>query len=264
MLQMSRPEALRSQALDEFEGRGIRHGFFTRLGGVSDGIYASLNIGLGSQDERHRVVENRSRVARAMGVEPAHLLTPHQTHSATTVVAAHPWGESRPRADAIVTGKPGLAIAVGTADCGPILLADPEAHVVGAAHAGWKGALEGILESVVEAMEGLGARRQRIVAALGPSISREHYEVGPEFVARWLAADPANAVWFTPSGRQGHAMFDLRGYTLARLQAIGVAASAVEVCTYAREDLFFSYRRSTHRSEADYGRQISVIVLEER
>lgn len=262
MLDRTRPEPLRSPLLDPARERGVRHGFFTREGGVSQGLYRGLNVGLGSDDARSDVLENRGRVAAWLGVAPDHLLTVHQVHSPDAVIVDAPLPEDRPHADALVTNRPGLALGALAADCGPVLFADAEARVIAAAHAGWKGALTGILENTIAAMESLGAERQRIVAVLGPSISQENYEVGPEFVERFAAADPENRRWFRPSGKPGHALFDLNGYTVARLTAAGVTAQALGQCTYAREDLFYSYRRTTHRGEADYGRQISAIVLE--
>ena len=257
-----RPAPLRSPALDVLEPDGVRHGFFTREGGVSTGLYGGLNVGLGSRDERAAVLENRARVAAHLGVPPERLCTPHQIHSPRAVVVTGPWTE-RPEADAVVTDRPGLALGVLAADCGPVLFADARAGVVGAAHAGWKGALEGVLEATIEAMTGLGADPARIVAVLGPSISQENYEVGPEFVGRFLAADARNERWFAPSTRQGHSLFDLNGYTVDRLGRAGVRASQLGRCTYADERRFFSYRRTTHRAEPDYGRQISAIVLED-
>ncbi len=242
---------------------GIAHGFFTRRGGVSQGLYDSLNIGLGSSDDRGLVLENRRRIAGRLGVEPARLLAPYQHHSADVAIVDRPWrpGEA-PKADALVTATPGLAIAISTADCGPVLFCDRAARVIGAAHAGWKGAYSGILEATIEAMEGLGADRARITAVLGPTISAKSYEVGGEFVTRFVAEDDANARFFTPSPREGHAMFDLPAYILARLGAAGVGRSAdLGLCTYADEDRFFSYRRATHRGEGDYGRLMSAIVL---
>jgi len=265
MLDQTKPEALLSSLLGRAEAAGIRHGFFTRNGGVSQGIYGSLNVGFGSTDERESVTENRRRVAIAMGVAPDALVTVFQVHSPDVVRVTAPFAhESRPRADAMVTDRPGLALGVQTADCGPVLFADPQARVIGAAHAGWKGALSGILENTVAAMEELGAQRANILAALGPAIGRDSYEVGSEFVERFKAADAANARFFRPSGRDGHALFDLCGYILVRLAAAGVTADHVARCTYAEEDAFYSYRRATHRGEADYGRQISAIVLEDR
>lgn len=258
------PDPIRSPALEGLARHGVKHGFFTRAGGVSDGIYRGLNAGVGSQDTRENVAENRARVAGWLGVAPGRLLTLYQVHSPDALVVREPFAGERPKADAMVTDRPGLALGVLTADCGPILYADAEAGVVGAAHAGWKGALTGVLESTVEAMEGLGARRERIVAVLGPSIGPLNYEVGPEFVARFVETDAANDGYFVPSPTPGHALFDLNRYTLDRLARAGVAAHAVSRCTYADEADFFSYRRATHRAEGDYGRQISTIVLEDR
>jgi YfiH family protein len=241
---------------------GVEHGFFTREGGVSTGIYASLNCGVGSKDDRTSVAENRARVAAGVGASPEQLASPFQVHGTTVAMVdvAWPAGE-RPRADALVTDKSGIALAIGTADCGPILLADTEARVIGAAHAGWRGALTGVAESVVAAMETRGARRHRIVAALGPTISGANYEVGPELVATFLADDPANERFFRPSGRNGHSLFDLPGYIVARLTAAGVRATSLGLCTYADPERFFSYRRTTHRGEPDYGRHLSAITL---
>ena len=245
---------------------GIRHGFFTREGGVSEGIYAGLNSGLGSSDKREHVIENRQRITRHLGGR--HLLTVHQVHSAVCVRTAAAWRpETAPRADAIVTCEPGLVLCAQAADCGPILFADRKAGVVGAAHAGWKGAMNGIVEATIEAMEAEGAARGAIVAVLGPSISAGNYEVGPEFKARFVQQDAANERYFTPSSRptgpngNGHAMFDLQRYTLDRLRRTGVRTHTVGRCTYAEPSLFFSYRRATHRGEPDYGRLASAIML---
>jgi polyphenol oxidase len=253
---------IRSARLGEAQSNGIRHGYFTRVGGVSEGIYRGLNIGAGSDDDPTLVRENRRRVADWMGVDVDSLLTAHQIHSPDVIVAREPFDGPRPRGDAIVTDRPGIAIGASTADCGPVLFADPEARVIGAAHAGWKGAFGGVLENTVSTMESLGARRERIVAVLGPSIGPRNYEVGSEFVERFVAADADNARYFAPSQNAGHAMFDLNRYTVDRLRKFGVDAECLDRCTYAEEDLFYSYRRSTHRKEADYGRQISAIVLE--
>jgi polyphenol oxidase len=244
---------------------GIRHAFFTRAGGVSDGIYASLNAGVGSNDDPGHVAENRALMAAAMGVAPERFLTCYQIHSPDVVVAAEPWtAEARPRADAIVTTVPGLAIGVSTADCGPVLFADAQARVIGAAHAGWRGALAGVTDQTIAAMEKLGASRQRIVAALGPMIRQKNYETGADLRDRFVAADPANGRFFRPGERDGHFMFDLAGYVAARLAAAGVGAiEDVDACTYADAEKFFSYRRMTHRGEADYGRHVNAIVLEE-
>jgi YfiH family protein len=242
---------------------GIAHGFFTREGGVSSGVYASLNGGLGSGDSRQKVIENRNLMAAALGVEPTRIATVHQVHSANAVVIEQPWDEAqRPRADALVTRMPGLAIAVSSADCGPILFADAEAKVVAAAHAGWKGALTGVIEATIVAMESEGAKRTRIKAALGPMISHSAYEVGPEFELRFREADEGSAEFFAPSEREMHFMFDLPGYIGKRLAAAGVAAvDDLRRCTYGEESLFYSYRRMTHRREADYGRHLSAIAL---
>jgi len=241
----------------------VRHAFFTRDGGVSHGIYASLNGGVGSNDAPEKVAENRARMAEALGVAPDRLLTPYQIHSADVAVADEPWThEARPRADAIVTRTPGLAIGVSTADCGPLLFADNEAGVIGAAHAGWRGAFTGVIEATIAAMEKLGAERSRIAAALGPTISQQNYEVGPEFVERFLAADVDNARFFTASERAGHAMFDLNGYIADRVQRAGILDFAdLGLCTYADPDRFYSYRRTTLRGEPDYGRHINAIAL---
>lgn len=244
---------------------GIRHGWFTREGGVSEGIYASLNTGLGSADDRAHVAENRRRIAGAMGAGADRLVTCYQVHSPDVVVVDTPWRpEDNPKADALVTDRCGIVIAVSSADCGPVLFADPEAGVVGAAHAGWKGAFTGVLEATVDAMVGRGAERGRIRAAVGPMISAAAYEVGPEFVDRFRAAGEDVVRWFRPSDREGHAYFDLPSYIVARLQACGVGRAAdVGLCTYADETRFFSYRRTTHRGEPDYGRHLSAISLDD-
>jgi purine-nucleoside/S-methyl-5'-thioadenosine phosphorylase / adenosine deaminase len=242
---------------------GLHHAFFTREGGVSDGIYGSLNGGIGSNDDANHVAENRRRMAEQMGVTPQHFLTLFQIHSPDVAVASAPWeGAARPRADAIVTRTEGLAIGVTTADCGPILLVDPNARVIGAAHAGWKGALTGVVESTVDAMEKLGADRAGIVAAIGPLIRQHSYEVGGEFVERFVGADAENALFFIPSARAGHAMFDLAGFIRMRLENAGVLMiDDVGLDTYS-DERFYSYRRSVHRSEPDYGRHVHAIALE--
>jgi YfiH family protein len=243
---------------------GIRHAFFTRDGGVSDGIYASLNGGPGSHDAPARVAENRARMAALLGVEPDHLLTAYQIHSPDVVTIDRPWAsQARPRADAIVTRAPGLAIGVTTADCGPVLFADEQAGVIAAAHAGWRGAATGVLEATIAAMERCGADRARMAVALGPMIRQPNYEVGPEFVTRFKAEDAANERFFAPSSRPNHALFDLPGYIAARLAAAGIRrVEDLGHCTYADPTHFFSYRRSTHRNESDYGRHINAIALE--
>ena len=241
---------------------GLRHAFFTREGGVSGGIYDSLNGGLGSDDDPANVAENRRRMADVMGVAPDHFLNVWQIHSPDVVVATGPWqGTERPRADAIVTRTEGLAIGATAADCGPILLVDPNARVIGAAHAGWKGALTGVLESTVDAMEKLGAERGGIVAAIGPLIRQHSYEVGGEFVERFIEADAENAPFFIPAARESHAMFDLAGFIRMRLENAGVLMiDDIGVDTYS-DERFFSYRRSVHRGETDYGRHIHAIAL---
>ena len=242
---------------------GVRHGFFTREGGVSQGIYASLNGGPGSKDAPAQVIENRARMAAALGVAADRLLTAYQIHSPDVVTIDKPWTlDERPRADAIVTRTAGLAIGVTTADCGPVLFADATAGVIGAAHAGWRGAFTGVLEATIAAMERCGADRDRIVAALGPMIRQPNYEVGPEFVTRFEADDRANERFFRPSPQPNHALFDLPGYIAARLTRAGLRhVEDLGNCTYAEETRFFSYRRSTHRTEADYGRHINAIAL---
>jgi len=248
-------EVLTSEALVH-----TRHGFFTRRGGASSGIFAGLNCGGGSSDRAEIVAVNRARVADAMGVGIAELICVHQTHSAIAVPVSGPFAD-KPRADAMATNEPGLALAVLTADCQPVLFADRAAGVVGAAHAGWRGTLDGVLEATVDAMERLGARRTRIAAVIGPSISQANYEVGPEFLERLFDEDPANARLFV-EGTGGRYLFDLPGYGLMRLRAAGVAsADWIRRCTYADESRFYSYRRSGHRGEADYGRLISAIRL---
>jgi len=242
---------------------GLRHAFFTREGGVSGGIYRSLNAGIGSHDDPASVTENRQRMAEQLGVLPQHFLTVYQTHSPDAIVATAPWPEGpRPRADAVVTRTAGLAIGATAADCAPVLLVEPDARVIGAAHAGWKGALTGVLESAIDAMEKLGAARGRIIAAIGPLIRQPSYEVGGEFVERFTEADADNALFFRPSAREGHSMFDLAGYIRRRLETAGLLTiDDIGVDTYADEN-FFSYRRSVHRKEPDYGRHVHAIVLE--
>ena len=237
----------------------ISHGFFGRAGGVSQGIFASLNCGPGSGDVRADVVENRRRVAAALAPE-ATLLTLYQVHSAEAVAVTAPWniGEG-PQADAMATNQPGLALGILTADCAPVLFADAQAGIIGAAHAGWKGAVGGVTDAAIAAMEALGARRGRIAAAIGPCISQANYEVGPEFRERFAESD---SCFFIAGDRDGHFRFDLEGYVAMRLARADIASvERLCACTYAREDDYFSFRRATHRGEKDYGRQLSAIVL---
>ncbi len=239
---------------------GVAHGFFTRRGGVSTGVYASLNGGVGSKDAPEAVTANRARMAAVLGVEPNRLLVPYQTHSADALVATGPFGK-RPHCDALVTATPGVALGVTGADCGMILFADPAARVVGAAHAGWKGALTGVLEATLAAMESLGARRGGVIAALGPAIAQKSYEVGPEFHERFTEADGGYGVFFAPSSA-GRFLFDLPGFIALRLRRAGIGHfEDLRRDTYAEPESFFSYRRATHRQEPDYGRQISAIAL---
>ncbi|MFP4303777.1 peptidoglycan editing factor PgeF [Rhodosalinus sp.] len=238
----------------------LRHGFFTRRGGASSGVFAGLNCGPGSSDQAEVVALNRARAAQAMQVAPERLVTLHQVHSAEVVTIDAP-PEERPRADGLVTRAPGLALGVLTADCMPVLFADPEAGVIGAAHAGWRGARDGILEATLAAMVSEGAWTSRVVAVIGPSISQGAYEVGPEFVESFLEEDPENARFFA-SGAGDRALFDLPAYGLARLRAAGVGhAEWTRHCTYADPARFYSYRRATHAKEADYGRLLATIRL---
>jgi YfiH family protein len=241
----------------------IRHGFFTREGGVSEGAFASLNCGFGSGDDAERVTANRARVAERVSAAADRLVTCYQVHSADAVVVETPWRrEAAPRADGMVTTVPGIALGVLTADCAPVLLADAKARVIGACHAGWRGALSGIAESTVAEMQRQGARLERIAAVVGPCIGKLSYEVGPEFPAPFLATEPTDADLFRPAPRSGHFLFDLTGYVLRRLQRLGVgAATATGGDTAAEAPRFFSYRRACLRRERDYGRLISAIAL---
>lgn len=238
-----------------------KHGFFTRKGGASSGVFSGLNCGYGSSDQSDIVTINRARVADAMDVTPDHLATVHQVHSANVATLDEaPAGETR-QADAMVTATPGLALGILTADCQPVLFADAEAGVIGAAHAGWKGALAGVLEATIDAMEALGARREAIRASIGPSISQRAYEVGPEFLDTFVDDDPENARYFA-NGAGDRYQFDLVSYGLNRLRGAGIAeAEWIGHCTYSDPDRFYSYRRSTHAKDPDYGRLISVIRL---
>jgi YfiH family protein len=240
---------------------GVRHGFFGRQGGVSAGVYDSLNCGPGSNDAPASVKENRARVARTLAAE--HLLSLHQVHGIDVVHARAPWEvTARPRCDVMVTDRPGLALGTLAADCGPILFADADAGVVGAAHAGWRGALIGVAEAAVAAMERLGAKRQRIRAALGPTIAQVSYEVGAEFPAPFLAENRDNARFFAAGAAPGKHLFDLPGYIVARLERSGIAAAWIGRDTCAERDAYFSYRRTTLNGGGDYGRNVSAIVLD--
>jgi len=242
---------------------GVRHAFFTRQGGVSTGIYEGLNVGRGSNDAPADVVENRRRAAAWFGAPAEALNTCYQIHSARAVVAQGPWGAERPEGDAVVTLVPGVVCGALAADCAPVLFADVEARVVAAAHAGWQGALHGIVADTVERMVALGAQRDRIVAAVGPCIGPDSYEVGPEYVARFLTADPGHQSWFKPVRGSDRALFDLPGFVLSRLSAAGVAQCEwVGRDTCAEPDHFYSNRRAFKRGEPDYGRLLSAILLE--
>jgi polyphenol oxidase len=242
---------------------GVAHGFFTRRGGVSQGVYASLNGGVGSRDDPAAVAENRARMAAALAIEPARLLIPYQVHSPDALAVAAPWPlDTRPRCDALVTATRGLGLGVTGADCGIVLFAAPSAGVIGAAHAGWRGALAGIIEATVAAMATLGAQPKDIVAALGPTIAQKSYEVGPEFVATFVQAETDAGRFFAPSVNSSRSMFDLHGFIGMRVARSGVARfEDLGLDTYSDEARFFSYRRATHRKEADYGRLVAGIAL---
>lgn len=238
----------------------LRHGFFTRRGGASSGVFKGLNCGTGSSDHNEAVTINRTRVAEAMAVPLEQLAGVHQVHSATALIFDAPQSP-KPKADALVTATPGLALSILTADCQPVLFADTKAGVIGAAHAGWRGALDGVLEATLDAMEQIGAQRSAIRATIGPCISQRAYEVGPEFLDTFLAEDPDSTRFFA-NGAGDRYMFDLPGYGLHRLRSAGVAeAEWIGHCTFGNEARFYSYRRTTHRGEADYGRLISCIAL---
>jgi YfiH family protein len=246
------------------EAHGIAHGFWGRRGGVSQGVFSSLNCGYGSDDDPALVRENRGIVAAELGVDVDSLVTAYQIHSADVVEVTTPWTRQHaPRGDAMVTTVRGVGLGVLAADCAPVLLADPQAGVIGCAHAGWQGAFKGIIEAVVKGMTRLGAHRAGMVAVVGPCIRQSSYEVGPEFHARFLEAQPMLERFFVPSARDGHWMFDLPAFVLQRLADADVGSfAALEHCTYADEDGYFSFRRTTHRGETHYGRNLSAIVLE--
>ncbi len=243
---------------------GVVHGFFSRRGGVSDGLFASLNTGFGSGDDPACVAENRARATKALGLAPDRLTTAYQVHSALveTVTAPIPH-DAAPRADGFVTATPGIALGILTADCAPVLFCDPQARIIGAAHAGWRGALGGVLEGTVRAMEALGARREAVIAAIGPCIGKDSYEVGTEFPAPFIADNPATRACFSAATRPGHHMFDIEGYVAQRLRAMNLAAvTASGLDTCALEPQFFSFRRATLRGEPSYGRGLSAIAME--
>ena len=249
-------EIITASALD-----GIRHGFFTRKGGASSGVYAGLNCGGGSDDQADAVAMNRARMAAAMGAEPMDIAGVHQVHSPDVVTVTEPQTGDRPKADGLVTNTPGIVLTVLTADCEPVLFADREAGVVGAAHAGWRGAIEGVLEATVDAMVALGAKRENIHAVIGPTISQPNYEVGPEFMERFMDEDPENGRFFA-GGTGDRVQFDLPAFGLHRLREAGVGhAEWTRHCTYADPARFYSFRRATHRGEATYGRQGAFIGL---
>ncbi len=240
---------------------GTRHGFLGRRGGVSTGLVAGLNVGIGSSDDPVAISENRLRATNAVA-PGARLVTVYQVHSAAVVVADQWPDDARPHADAIVSAKPGMVLGILTADCAPVLFADAEAGVIGAAHAGWKGALGGVTDATIAAMETLGARRDRIAAAIGPCIAQRSYEVDAAFAERFVAADRANERFFTVGGRAGHFQFDLEAYVAKQIAGAGVRrVAALGLDTYAQPERFFSFRRATHAGEPDYGRQISLIGL---
>ncbi len=241
----------------------VRHGFFTREGGVSSGIYNGLNCGFGSNDDADSVRRNRTHVACALGLTPDRLVTVYQVHSPDVVSVDTPWTpDDAPKADAMVSARPGVALGILTADCAPVLFADRDNGVIGAAHAGWRGALGGVCAATVKAMEDLGAKAESIDAAIGPTISHKNYEVGPEFRDAFLAEDQAYDAYFDTSSRDSHFMFDLPAFLENRLGHLNLhSVENTNLCTYADETGFFSYRRATHRKEPDYGRQISAITL---
>ena len=255
---------VKSYQADNLDQDGIMHGFFTRRGGASSGIYASLNLGRGSKDQPDSVSENRSRVARDLGVRRDHMCTLYQIHSAKVITVTAPWpAKDAPEADAMVTATHGIALGILTADCVPVLFADPKAGVIGAAHAGWGGALVGVIENTIAAMADLGAAQENIRAAIGPCIHQDSYEVGAEFHQRFIESDAGNAQFFKP-GKRDHFWFDLPGFVQMRLRAAGIQSiKDIALDTYSERDDFFSYRRACHNGEGDYGRQISLICLSE-
>ncbi len=260
-LRLSESALVRSRALSANDR--IDHAFFTRDGGVSSGLYHGLNAGIGSKDDTAKVIENRALAMATLGVGEADLATPWQVHSAEAVVVDRPFKGERPRVDGIVTTTPGLAVGVVTADCGPILFADAENGVVGAAHSGWRGALGGVIEATIAAMETAGARRTSIVAVLGPTITQANYEVGTEMMAEFLNGDASRERFFAPGRDETRRQFDLPGFILSQIESSGATGSFVQRCTYGEPERFYSYRRTTHRREPDYGRQLSAILIKD-
>lgn len=255
---MTPPPVFRAQSL---EGASLRHGFFGRKGGVSTGVYASLNTGKGSEDDTKHVTENRERIANTMDVPTDHLVGIHQVHCAQAICVDRPWPGAIPKADALVTATPGLALSILTADCAPVLLADPDARIIGAAHAGWRGALAGILESTVDAMVEIGAKANTIRAAIGPCIAQSSYEVGPEFLETFVMANSAHELFFS-RGKDDRWHFNLEYFCTHRLRNRGIETiEAMAMDTCARSSDFFSYRRATQRGESDYGRNLGAIML---
>ena len=253
-------EAIQAAALAD---SNIIHGFFTKNGGVSGGIYSSLNTGLGSKDQHTLILENRRRVAENMQVPEKNLLTVNQIHSTEVVEVQECWSvDAAPQADGLVTNKPGIALAICTADCGPVLFADKINGIIGATHAGWRGAINGILEHTISIMESLGAKRTQITASLGPTISANAYEVGSEFVEQFLTQTPANETFFQPATKPNHSMFDLPAYIVNQLNHAGIGTvSNIDQCTYSHPETFYSYRRMLHNNEQDYGRLMSAIAI---
>ncbi|WP_085907303.1 peptidoglycan editing factor PgeF [Kiloniella majae] len=254
---------IKSPALDQHNG--IKHGFLTRQDGVSQGLYSSLNCGYGADEATENVTRNRTIALERIGCPQAKLVTGYQIHSANVEIVKTPWNcpEDAPQVDALVTNQPEIALGIMTADCAPVLFADPDARVIGAAHAGWQGALKGVTDSTIDAMESLGATRSNIYTAIGPCIAQASYEVGAEFAHRFFEETDDNMTYFIPSPREGKFLFDLRQYAGDRLKKSGVKQVSISKNdTYAEENHFFSYRRSCHRKEADYGRGISIISLE--
>lgn len=258
-MNQSSPQFVTSKLIS---GLGLKHGFFTRKGGHSNGIFNSLNAGLGSGDDRQSVEQNREDICSSIDADIQDLATLHQIHSNHVFVADQGISSGRPRADGIVTSTKGVAIGVVTADCGPVLFADHKNSVIGAAHAGWRGAFDGVLENTVAAMEKLGAERSSISACIGPTISQRNYEVGPEFYARFIKKDEKLSIYFKPSNKQGHYLYDLHAFIVSSLEQSKVNAEDLGICTYEEDENYFSYRRTTHKSEQDYGRQLSVIKLD--